>query len=45
MGVFFKDILGRAGLSVNEARRLAVTFRKIAGLITKKGIDPESDPP
>ncbi|MGA2611902.1 MAG: TrmJ/YjtD family RNA methyltransferase [Spirochaetia bacterium] len=44
-GVFFKDILGRAGLSVNEARRLAVTFRKIAGLITKKGIDPESDPP
>jgi TrmH family RNA methyltransferase len=44
MGVFFKDILGRAGLSVNEARRLGVTFRKIAGLITKKGIDRESDP-
>ncbi|HUI69499.1 MAG TPA: TrmJ/YjtD family RNA methyltransferase [Spirochaetia bacterium] len=40
MGVFFKDILGRAGLSVNEAKRLGVTFRKIAGLITKGGIDP-----
>ncbi|HTP58465.1 MAG TPA: TrmJ/YjtD family RNA methyltransferase [Spirochaetia bacterium] len=45
MGIFFKDILGRAGLSVNEAKRLGVTFRKIAGLITKKGIDPESNPP
>jgi TrmH family RNA methyltransferase len=45
MGVFFKDILGRAGLSVNEAKRLGVTFRKIAGLITNKGIDPESNPP
>jgi tRNA/rRNA methyltransferase len=37
MGVFFKDILGRAGLSVNEARRLGVIFRKIAGLVTRKG--------
>jgi tRNA/rRNA methyltransferase len=45
MGVFFKDILGRAGLSVNEAKRLGLTFRKIAGLITKKGIDPDSNPP
>jgi tRNA/rRNA methyltransferase len=45
MGIFFKDIFGRAGLSVNETKRLGVTFRKIAGLITKKGIDPESDPP
>jgi len=45
MGIFFKDILGRAGLSVNEAKRLGVTFRKIAGLITKGGIDPESSPP
>jgi len=45
MAVFFKDILGRAGLSVNEAKRLGVTFRKIAGLITKRGIDPESSPP
>jgi tRNA/rRNA methyltransferase len=44
MGVFFKDILGRAGLSVNEARRLGVTFRKIAGLTTGKGIDPDGDP-
>jgi tRNA/rRNA methyltransferase len=40
MGVFFRDILGRAGLSVNEAKRLGVVFRKIAGLTTKKGIDP-----
>jgi len=45
MAVFFKDILGRAGLSVNEAKRLGVVFRKIAGLITKKGIDPDSNPP
>jgi TrmH family RNA methyltransferase len=40
MGVFFRDILGRAGLSVNEAKRLGVVFRKIAGLATNKGIDP-----
>ncbi len=45
MAVFFKDILGRAGLSVNEARHIGVIFRKIAGLITKRGIDPESNPP
>ena len=45
MAVFFRDILGRAGLSVNEAKRLGVTFRKIAGLVTGKGIDRKSDPP
>ncbi len=45
MAVFFRDILGRAGLSVNEAKRVGVTFRKIAGLITKKGIDRESNGP
>ncbi|HVP19851.1 MAG TPA: TrmJ/YjtD family RNA methyltransferase [Spirochaetia bacterium] len=45
MTVFFKDILGRAGLSMNEARRLGVVFRKIAGLITKEGIDPDANPP
>ncbi|HVO38549.1 MAG TPA: RNA methyltransferase [Spirochaetia bacterium] len=45
MAVFFRDILGRAGLSVNEARRVGVTFRKIAGLITKMGIDRGPDPP
>ena len=45
MTVFFRDILGRAGLSVNEAKRLRVTFRKIAGLVTGKGIDRRSDPP
>ncbi len=54
MAVFFKDILARASLSVSEARRLGVTFRKIAGLATKKhpaprsstrGIDPGADPP
>ena len=36
MAVFMKDILGRAGLSVNEAKRLGVTFRKIEGLATKE---------
>jgi tRNA/rRNA methyltransferase len=45
MGVFWKDILSRAGLSVNEAKRVGVVFRKIAGLIAKKGIDPGSNPP
>jgi tRNA/rRNA methyltransferase len=45
MGVFWKDILARAGLSVNEARRIGVIFRKIAGLVAKKGIDPGSNPP
>ena len=45
MAIFFKDILGRAGLSGNEAKRLGVTFRKIAGLIAKRGIDPETIPP
>jgi tRNA/rRNA methyltransferase len=45
MGVFVKDILGRAGLSVNEARRLAVVFRKIGGLVTGKGIDRDAFPP
>lgn len=45
MSVFFKDILGRAGLSVNEARRLETVFKKIAGLVTKGGIDPGPNPP
>jgi tRNA/rRNA methyltransferase len=45
MGIFFRDILARAGLSVNEARRLAVVFRKIGGLITGKGIDRGTIPP
>jgi tRNA/rRNA methyltransferase len=45
MRVFFRDILGRAGLSVNEARRMGVVFRKIAGLMTGRGIDPEENPP
>jgi tRNA/rRNA methyltransferase len=45
MGVFWKDILARAGLSVNEAKRVGVIFRKIAGLVAKKGIDPGSNPP
>lgn len=43
--VFFRDILGRAGLSVNEARRLGIIFRKIAGLLVGRGIDPEENPP
>jgi tRNA/rRNA methyltransferase len=54
MSVFFKDILARAALSVREAHRLGVIFRKIAGLASKnrslpggteRGIDPEADPP
>ncbi|HEY9594584.1 MAG TPA: TrmJ/YjtD family RNA methyltransferase [Spirochaetia bacterium] len=44
MGVFWKDILARAGLSVNEARRVETTFRKIAGLATKKGLPPTGRP-
>jgi tRNA/rRNA methyltransferase len=36
MAVFLKDLVARAGLSVNESRRLGVTFRKIAGLVTRK---------
>jgi tRNA/rRNA methyltransferase len=35
MAVFFKDIIARAGLSVNEAKRLGVMFRKIAGLAAR----------
>ncbi len=45
MGVFWKDILGRAGLSPGEARRLGVVFRKIGGLVTGRGIDPGKLPP
>jgi TrmH family RNA methyltransferase len=37
MGIFLKDILGRAGLSVGESRRMEVVFRKIAGLAGKQG--------
>ena len=40
MGVFFRDILGRAGLSAAEARRLGVTFRKMAGLAGKNRSAP-----
>ena len=35
MGVFLKDILARAALARREADRLAVIFRKIAGLFLK----------
>jgi TrmH family RNA methyltransferase len=45
MAVFWKDILARAGLSVSEARHMGVIFRKIAGLVAKKGIDPGPNPP
>ncbi|MBN2533050.1 MAG: TrmJ/YjtD family RNA methyltransferase [Spirochaetales bacterium] len=38
LSLFFKDILGRSQLSGREARRLEVIFRKISGLIAKKGI-------
>jgi TrmH family RNA methyltransferase len=55
MGVYFKDIIARAGLSGNEAKRLGVIFRKIAGLASRNriprppgrppGIDPDGNPP
>jgi len=40
MSIFFKDILSRAGLSVNEARRLGVIFQKIAGLASRHARQP-----
>jgi tRNA/rRNA methyltransferase len=40
MAVFFKDIIARAGLSVNEAKRLGVIFRKIAGLAARNRAVP-----
>jgi len=43
MSVFFKDILARAGLSVNEARRLGVIFRKIAGLASRNAAAKEPE--
>jgi tRNA/rRNA methyltransferase len=45
MAVFWKDIIARAGLSAGEAQRLGVVFRKIGGLVTGKGIDPDPVPP
>jgi TrmH family RNA methyltransferase len=45
MAVFLKDIIARAALSVNEARRLGVTFKKIGGLVTRRGIDRNPLPP
>jgi TrmH family RNA methyltransferase len=37
--LFLKDIYARAQLSGREAARLEVIYRKISGLIAKKGID------
>ena len=37
MATFFRDILARATLSGNEAKRLDVVFRKIAGLASRHG--------
>jgi TrmH family RNA methyltransferase len=48
MGVYFKDIIARAGLSVNEAKRLGVIFKKIAGLASRnrtEWIDPGANLP
>jgi tRNA/rRNA methyltransferase len=44
MSIFFRDILGRAGLSGDEAKRLGVVFRKIAGLATGRGLPQEPSP-
>jgi tRNA/rRNA methyltransferase len=40
MGIFFRDILGRARLSGREAKRFEMVFRKISGLGAGKGISP-----
>lgn len=40
LSVFFRDLIARAGLSHGEAHRLDMVFRKIAGLMTGRGIDP-----
>ena len=37
MGVFLRDILARAGLSVREAKRLETVARKIGGLAAGRG--------
>ena len=37
MGVFLRDILARSGVARREADRLAVIFRKIAGLLVRAG--------
>lgn len=39
MAVFWRDILARAQLSAAEAARLEGIFRKISGLIARKGIE------
>lgn len=39
MKIFLKDILARSQLSGREAARIEVIFRKISGLIVKKGIE------
>jgi len=46
MGVFLRDILARAALARREAERLAVVFRKIAGLFTRAraGAGPRGGP-
>jgi len=38
-GLFFRDVLARAGMSVSEAKRLEIVFRKISGMVSNKGID------
>lgn len=37
MEIFFRDILGRAGLSGRETKRLEIVFKKISGLIAGRG--------
>jgi TrmH family RNA methyltransferase len=44
MGIYFKDIIARAGLSVNEAKRLGVIFKKIAGLASRNRKPSASTP-
>ncbi len=42
MAVFFRDILARAALSGDEAKRLGLIFRKISGLATGRGLPPDA---
>ncbi len=45
MAVFFRDIIARAALSGDEAKRLGVIFRKIAGLASRHASAGPPDAP
>ena len=41
LGIFFRDILARSGLTIREVKRLEKVFRKISGMIADKGVGIE----